>query len=256
MTRRLLAVDVGNTHTTLGLFDGSDLRERWQIATRVARTADELWVMILQFLRNGELDSLKLTAVSIASVVPELTFAYSRMSAERFGIRPLIITADCVRSMRVDYDPPSSVGADRLCGAVAAFSKYGAPLVVVDVGTATVFDVVSADGVYRGGIIAPGLQTGIEALHGKAALLPRVETVFPPSVVGRNTEEAIQSGVLYGAVVMIDGILERIERELGSPTTVVATGGFAEILQPHCRRMEIIEPNLVLEGIRLVTDQQ
>lgn len=256
MTRRLLAVDVGNTHTTLGFFDGGELRERWRIATRVPRTADELWVMILQFLRNGGLDNLKLTAVSIASVVPELTFAYGRMSAERLGIHPLIITADCVRSMRVDYDPPSSVGADRLCGAVAAFAKYGAPLVVVDVGTATVFDVVSEDGVYRGGIIAPGLQTGIEALHGKAALLPRVETVFPSSVVGRNTEEAIQSGVLYGAAVMIDGILERIERELGSPITVVATGGFAEILQSHCRRMETIEPNLVLEGIRLVTDQQ
>jgi type III pantothenate kinase len=256
MTRRLLAVDAGNTHTTLGLFDGDKLRARWRIATRVPRTGDELWVMIMQFLRNGRVDDLKLTAVSIASVVPELTFAYGRMSAERLGIHPLVITAECVPSLRVDYDPPSSVGADRLCGAVAALSKYAAPLVVVDVGTATVFDVVAEDGVYRGGIIAPGLQTGIEALHGKAALLPRVETVFPSSVVGRNTEEAIQSGVLYGAAVMIDGMVEKIEGELGSQITVVATGGFAEVLQPHSRRMENMEPNLVLEGIRLITDQQ
>jgi len=212
--------------------------------------------MIMQFLRNGRMDELILTAVSIASVVPELTFAYSRMSADRLGIRPLVITADCVQSLRVDYNPPSSVGADRLCGAVAALAKYSAPLVVVDVGTATVFDVVGENGVYRGGIIAPGLETGIEALHGKAALLPRVETVFPASVVGRNTEEAIQSGVLYGAVLMIDGMVEKIERELGYPSTVVATGGFAEVLQPHCRRLQNIEPNLVLEGIRLITDQQ
>jgi type III pantothenate kinase len=256
MIRRLLAVDVGNTHTTLGFFEGNELRERWRIATRVPRTGDELWVMILQFLRNGGREDPKLTAVSIASVVPELTYAYTRMSAERLGIKPLVITVDCVRSLRVNYDPPSSVGADRLCGAVAAVSKYHVPLVVLDIGTAMVFDVIGADGAYRGGIIAPGLETGIEALHSKAALLPRVETVFPPSVVGRNTEEAIQSGVLHGAVVMIEGMLERIERELGSRVTVVATGGFAEILQLHCGRMEIVEPNLVLEGIRLITDQQ
>jgi type III pantothenate kinase len=256
MIRRLLAVDVGNTHTTLGLFEGDKLCERWRIATRVPRTGDELWVMILQFLRHGGREDLNLTAVSVASVVPELTYAYSRMSAERLGIKPLMISADCVHSLRVDYDPPSSVGADRLCGAVAAVSKYHAPLIVLDIGTAMVFDVIGADGAYRGGVIAPGLETGIEALHVKAALLPRVETVFPPSVVGRNTEEAIRSGVLFGAATMIEGLIERIERELGSRVTVVSTGGFAEILQPHCGRMEIVEPNLVLDGIRLITDQQ
>jgi type III pantothenate kinase len=256
MRRRLLAVDAGNTHTTLGLFDDGELRDRWRIATRVPRTGDELWMMVVQFLRDGGTHDLTLTAVSIASVVPELTFAYSRMSEERLRVRPLIITAESVRSLRVEYDPPSSVGADRLCGAVAALSRHRAPLVVVDVGTATVFDVVGEGGVYRGGVIAPGLQTGIEALHGKAALLPRVETVFPQSVVGHNTEAAIQSGVLFGAALMIDGMVEKIEHELGSPLTVVGTGGLAELLQSHCHRLKIIEPNLVLEGIRLITDQQ
>ena len=256
MNRKLLAVDAGNTHTTLGLFDRTELCGHWRIATRVPRTADELWVMLLQFLRNSGIDIMSLGAVTISSVVPELTFAYSKMAQDRLHIQPLIINADCVKSLQINYDPPSSVGADRLCGAVAAYAKYSAPLVIVDVGTATVFDIVSRDGVYLGGIIAPGIQTAIETLHGKAALLPRVEAVFPQSVIGRNTESAIQSGVLLGSVVMIDGIIEQIETELKTRVTVVATGGLAEIVRPRCTRLEHIEPHLVLEGIRLITQQQ
>lgn len=256
MKRRLLAVDAGNTHTTLGLFDDGTLHGHWRIATRVPRTGDELWVMLLQFLRNGGIEEASLGAVSISSVVPELTFAYTHMSVDRLGIHPLVITVECVKSLRIDYDPPSSVGADRLCGAVAAFMKYGGPLVIVDVGTATVFDVVSHDAVYLGGIIAPGIQTAIETLHGKAALLPRVETIFPSSVIGRNTESAIQSGVLLGSSIMIDGMIERIEAEMKAKVTVVATGGLAEVVRSKCRRLESVEPHLVLEGIRLITDQQ
>lgn len=256
MDRRLLAVDVGNTHTTLGLFEGSVLRESWRMGSRESRTGDELWVILQQFLNGQSSVKPDLNAISISSVVPELTFSYRRMSEDRFGIHPLVITHDSIKSLRIDYDPPSAVGADRLCGAVAAHSRYGAPLIVVDLGTATVFDVVDSNAVYRGGLIAPGIQTSIEALHGRAALLPRVDTLFPVSVIGGNTEEAIRSGILYGAAITVEGIIKKIEEELGRRAAVVATGGFVEILKPHCIRLENIEPNLVLEGIRIITDQQ
>ena len=256
MSARLLAVDAGNTHTTLGLFDSDTLLGHWRIATRVPRTGDELWVMLLQFLRNGGIEETSLAAVSISSVVPELTYAYTRMAVDRLRVSPLVISAENVNMLRIDYNPPSSVGADRLCGAVAAYVKYGGPIVIVDVGTATVFDVISRDATYLGGIIAPGIQTAIESLHGKAALLPRVEVVFPPSVIGRNTETAIQSGVLLGSSIIIEGMIERIEQEMKEKVKVVATGGLAEVVKSKCRRLETIEPHLVLEGIRLITDQQ
>jgi type III pantothenate kinase len=253
---RLLAVDAGNTHTTLGLFDGATLTEHWRMATRVARTSDELWIFLRQFLQSAAIDVATVDAVAISSVVPELTSAYSQMTWQRLRMTPLVITWDKIRRLRIDYDPPSSVGADRLCGAVAAFEKYGGPLVVVDLGTATVFDVISADAVYRGGLIAPGLITAVEALHRSAALLPRVELVAPPEVVGRTTQSAIQAGVFFGAVEMIEGILRRMTATLEGKMTVVATGGFSDLLKPHCPRIDAVEPDLVLEGIRLIAEQQ
>ncbi|RPH94085.1 type III pantothenate kinase [candidate division KSB1 bacterium] len=256
MTLRLLAVDVGNTHTTIGLFDEKKLTERWRMATRVARTADELWVFLLQFLHHRNILENTLSAVAISSVVPELTFAYAQMCRDRLGKPPFVITHERVHSLKIDYDPPSSVGADRLCGAVAAYAKYGGPLVIVDLGTATVFDVVDDKAVYRGGLILPGIQTSVEALHQKAALLPRVELTYPAELVGRTTEAAIQSGVLVSAVVTIDAIVEKIQHQYSKPLKVVATGGFAEMLQPHCRTLDHVEPNLVLEGIRLIAEQQ
>ncbi len=256
MSGRLLAVDAGNTHTTLGLFDGGTLAEHWRMATRVARTGDELWIFLRQFLQSANIDVRTVDSVAISSVVPELTAAYALMTRHRLKLAPLVITWEKVHRLRIDYDPPSSVGADRLCGAVAAFEKYGGPLVVVDLGTATVFDVVSADGVYRGGLIAPGLITAIESLHRTAALLPRVELVAPAEVVGRTTQSAIQSGVFFGAVDMIEGIIARIAATLDGHLTVVATGGFSDILKPHCPSIHAVEPDLVLEGIRLIAEQQ
>ncbi|HEY3294212.1 MAG TPA: type III pantothenate kinase [bacterium] len=256
MSRRLLAIDIGNTHTTLGLFDGVSLRECWRMATRAARTGDELWISLRQFFEGSGVDLQALDAVSISSVVPDLTAAYVSMSKSRLRLEPLVIRADSVRNLRIAYDPPASVGPDRLCGAVAAFAKYGGPLVVVDLGTATVFDVVSADAVYLGGLIAPGLMTALESLHTKAALLPRVEPEFPQKVIGGNTVTAIQSGILNGAVEMVNGLVARIELEVGMAVNVIGTGGFALLLQPHCARMRHVEPDLVLDGIRLITDQQ
>ena len=243
---RLLAIDVGNTQITLGLFEGGTLVRQGSIPTQESHTTDGLW-------GEGLAGSDR---VSIASVVPEKTQILADLIEAQHGIHPLIITADVIRSLRIQYDPPSSVGADRLCGAVAAFKKFGGPVVVVDVGTATVFDVISAEAVYLGGLIAPGVRTAIDSLHRKAALLPLVEAVFPPSLIGGDTVSAIQSGVLNGTVEMVNGIIARIEQQAGSRVKVVATGGFAGLLRPHCNRMEFLEPDLVLEGIRLITEEQ
>lgn len=256
MTPRLLAVDVGNTHTTLGLFDGAVLMQRWRMATRVARTGDELWILLRQFHEGSGMDIRSVQAVTISSVVPELMLAYSEMAVTRLGIQPLVICADTVHSLQIHYDPPTSVGADRLCGAVAAFAKFGGPVVVVDFGTATVFDVISAAGVYLGGLIAPGLNTALESLHSRAALLPRVEPVFPPKILGTDTVAAIQSGILNGTVEIVNGLVARIEGELGAQVKVVATGGFASLLKPRCKAIQFVEPDLVLEGIRLITGEQ
>jgi type III pantothenate kinase len=253
---RLLAVDAGNTHTTLGLFDGAVLAEHWRMATRVARTSDELWVFLRQFLQSANIIVQSVESVAISSVVPELTAAYAQMTRNRLKLEPIVITWEQIRSLRIDYDPPSSVGADRLCGAVAAFEKYGGPLIVVDLGTATVFDVISAEGVYRGGLIAPGLITAIESLHRSAALLPKVELAAPSEVVGKTTQSAIQAGVFYGAIEMIEGILARVAGTLEGKIKVVATGGFSDILKPYCPSIQAIESDLVLEGIRLIAEQQ
>lgn len=256
MTRCLLAVNVGNTQTTVGFYEGDRLLERWRIATRVARTGDELWTFLRQFLEGSGLMSKPLQAVAISSVVPELTLAYSRMAEERLNIQPLVVSHKTVHSLTIRYEPPGAVGADRLCGSVAAFKKYGGPLIIVDLGTATVFDVVDENAVYLGGVIAPGLLTAMESLHTRTALLPRVDIEFPAEVIGTTTEKAIQSGLLYGSIEMINGILRRIEQQLGRKAIVVGTGGFATMLQPHCPSLSHVEPDLVLEGIRLICEQQ
>jgi type III pantothenate kinase len=222
----------------------------------VARTGDELWSFLRQFFAGSNLDYRVIESVAISSVVPELTHTFSQMAREWMHLDPLVITHQVVHSLRIDYDPPSSVGADRLCGSVAAFTKYGGPLTIVDLGTATVFDIVSEQGVYLGGIIAPGLLTAMESLHSRTALLPRVELKFPETVIGRTTEGAIQSGLLYGAVETVSGILRRVNLQLGRKTTVVATGGFAGIVQAQCPEIGHVEPDLVLDGIRLIHEQQ
>jgi type III pantothenate kinase len=256
VSHRLLAVDVGNTQITIGLFDGAVLVERWHMATRVARTGDELWVFLRQCFEAGGASLADLERVSISSVVPELTLACAHMARTRLGVEPLIIRAAMVHSLTVRYDPPESVGPDRLCGAVAACARYGTPAIVVDLGTATVFDVISKDFVYLGGLIAPGMMTAIESLHTRAALLPRVEPEFPSQLIGSNTVTAIQSGILNGAMEMVNGLLSRIMADVGPDAKVIGTGGFAALMQPHCPALQFIEPDLVLEGIRLITDEQ
>ena len=252
MNRRLLAIDIGNSQTTVGLFDGDRLLDTWRLSTRVPRTVDELWIVLDHLIVAHP----RPTTAAISSVVPELTRLYTSLIRDRLGVEPLVIGAACVRSLKVDYDPPSAVGADRLCGAVAGFKEVGGPLILVDLGTATVFDVVTADGVYRGGLIAPGLLTAAESLHRAAALLPVVDLQFPPGIVGSSTEAAIQSGILHGALAMIDGIVDRIQSTLATRAHVIATGGLAGLLQKHSRTIERVEPDLVLRGIRYVSEEQ
>lgn len=248
----LLAIDVGNTHTVLGVFEGVQLLDSWRMATRVARTADEAWVLASQFLALAKIESSLITGVAISSVVPEMTAVYGHASRQRLDLEPLIISAKTVPWLKILYKNPAQVGADRLCNAVAAFEKFGGPLVIIDFGTATTFDVVAENGDYLGGIIGPGLETATASLHHQAAKLPKVDLAFPQTVIGRSTEKSIQSGVLFGAIEMVEGLVRRICEEISGNVKVIATGGLASLVLSRSSMKAAIEPDLVLEGIRII----
>ena len=248
----LLAIDVGNTETLIGVFPGDELRWHWRMATRPDRTADELALLFGGFL---ELEGLsfdqEITGVSLASVVPRQTQALREMVPRYFGFPPVVVEPGTKTGMPILYDNPKEVGADRIANAVAANARYGAPVIVVDLGTATNFDVVSANGEYLGGVLAPGLQVSADALFARTARLPRVELVPPRSVVAKTTVESLQAGLIYGTVDMIDGLVERIQKEVGVGE-VVATGGLAPIVAGESRTITQHEPWLTLEGLRLI----
>jgi type III pantothenate kinase len=264
----LLAIDVGNTHTVVGLFDGDHLADHWRIATNAERTSDELALMIQQFLgfhgfsfafsgagpggaSRGE-DSI--TGVAISSGVPMVT-AQLRLMAERYlGISALVLEPGVRSGMPILYDNPKEVGADRIANAVGAFERYGGPVICVDFGTATTIEAVSANGEYLGGSIFPGIEISLDALFGRAAGLRRIELVEPRSVIGKTTVESIQSGVIYGYSAQVDGLVDRFIAELG-PCTVIATGGLAELIIPHTRTVEHFEPWITLEGLRIIHER-
>ncbi|MFH1010304.1 MAG: type III pantothenate kinase [bacterium] len=250
-----LAIDIGNTHTVAGAFQGERLLDSWRMATRVARTADEVWVLLNQFLKAANIEVGQIAGVAISSVVPEMTTVYARAAEHRFTCKPLIISVEAVPWLKVRYDNPEQVGNDRLCNAVAAFAKFGGPTIIIDFGTATTFDIVAANGDYLGGLIAPGLETAAASLHHQAAKLPKVELAFPQKVIGCSTEKSIQSGILFGTVEMVEGLVKRIWTELSEPTKVVATGGLATLIFAHAKLDAFIEPDLVLEGIRIINDR-
>lgn len=251
----LLAIDVGNTETVLGVFQGADLTWHWRIATRAERTADELALLFGGFLEQQGLSfSRQITGVTLASVVPDQTQALREMVDRYFHFPPVVLEPGIRTGMPILYDNPKEVGADRIANAVAAYEKYGGPAVVVDMGTATTFDVISGDGEYVGGVIAPGIRVSAEALFGATARLTRVEIVPPRSVIGKNTVESIQSGLVLGTASMIDGIVERIEKDLGD-ATVVATGGLAVLVIDLCASIDHHDPWLTLEGLRLIYER-
>jgi type III pantothenate kinase len=244
----LLAVDVGNTQTVVGLFNGDRLGENWRLATDLTRTADELGVLL-----SGMLDLDTVEGVCLATSVPPLIREWERL-AERWTQSPILVVGPGVKTgIPVRYDDPREVGPDRIVNAVAAKTRYGAPCVVVDFGTSTNFDVVSVEGEYVGGVLAPGIEISMEALFARAARLVKVDYVEPPSVIGKTTVGGLQSGLVYGFAGQVDGIVERIRGELEAPRApVVATGGLAELVAPHSSAIEVVDPFLTLEGLRLV----
>src|SRR5215212_3909405 len=243
----LLAVDIGNTQTVLGLFDDSRLGEHWRVATDVRRTGDEIGVML-----DGFLDFDRIEGVCLASTVPPLLREYE-IVAERWVRAELLALGPGVKTgIPIRYDDPREVGPDRIANAVAARERYGAPCVVVDFGTSTNFDVVSPQGEYVGGVLAPGIEISMDALFARAARLVKVDFSAPASVIGKTTVGGLQSGLVYGFAGQVDGIVGRIREELGVDAPTVATGGLADLIAPHARTLDRVDPDLTLEGLRIV----
>ena len=242
----LLAVDVGNTQTVFGLFDGDRLVDEWHVATEAQRTGDELGVLLRNFLDLGPVDGF-----CLSSSVPRLVREYEQLAA-RLDKRLLVVGPGTRTGIAILYDDPREVGPDRIMNAVAARDRYGAPAIVVDFGTSTNFDVVSAAGEFIGGVLAPGIEISMDALFARAARLVKVDYAEPPSVIGKSTAAALRSGLVYGFAGQVDGIVAAIRRELGADAPVIATGGLAELIAPHTSSVSKIDPTLTLEGLRLV----
>jgi type III pantothenate kinase len=251
----LLAVDVGNTETVLGIFRGEELEHTWRVSTRAERTADELGLLFDGFLQQrGMSFESQVTGLVVASVVPDVTQAIREMAQRYLPMPPVIVGPGTKTGVPVLTDNPREVGADRVVNSLAAFERFGGPAIVVDFGTATNFDVVSAKGEFLGGVIAPGVQASAESLFSRTARLTRVELVAPSSVIGKSTVDAIQSGLIFGTAGQVDAVVERIRAELGEAQSI-ATGGLAPVVMPHCRNIDRLEPWLTLEGLRLIFER-
>jgi type III pantothenate kinase len=251
----LLAIDAGNTNLVFALVDGGEIKARWRIATDPRRTADQYSVWLHQLLELEGFSKSDVDAVIIGTVVPRALHNLEVLSAKYFGVQPMIAGQDrAAWPIVLDVEEPQSVGADRALNAIAAHAKHKGDLVVIDFGTATTFDVVDGDGAYKGGIIAPGINLSIDALVNAAAMLPRVAIDAPESdtVIGRTTESQMIIGIYWGYVAMIEGLTERLQRELGRPVTVVATGGLADLFDKHTKAFDAIEPDLTIQGLSLL----
>jgi type III pantothenate kinase len=247
---KLLAVDAGNTQTVFGLYEDGTLLEHWRVATEAQRTGDELGALVGRFIDLASVDG-----VCLSSTVPPLIREYE-IFAERWAKAPLLVMGPGVRTgIGIRYDDPREVGPDRIANAVAAKERHGAPCIVVDFGTSTNFDVVSPAGEYVGGVLAPGIEISMDALFQRAARLVKVDFAEPPSVIGKTTATALQSGLVYGFAGQVDGIVEAIRGELGAEAQVVATGGLAELIAPHSKTIGKIDPLLTLEGLRIVWER-
>jgi len=251
----LLVIDIGNTNTSLGVFDGENLTANWRLTTARERTGDEWGVHTRNLFALAGLDFKSIDAIAIASVVPPLNFTLKRMAEVYFRVTPLFVDHTIETGVPILYQPPSDVGADRIVDAVAAIHKYGAPCIVVDFGTATTFDAINVTGEYLGGVITPGITISSDALFERAAKLPRVEIKRPEKVIGSATVEAMQSGLYYGYVGLVDDILRRMIDELGGSPRVIATGGLAPLIAKGSRYVEIVDETLTLEGLRLVYER-
>lgn len=248
----ILLIDVGNTNIVIGLHNGNAITHSWRIWTLRNRTSDELGLMVKQLLEDANINVRQIDGVAIACVVPPLMIAFKEMSAKYFKCSPFIIEPGIKTGIPIIYDNPKEIGADRIVNAVATFKEYGAPAVVIDFGTATTFDVISEKGEYIGGVIAPGIIISSEALFQYAARLPRVEIVDPKSVIGKNTITAMQAGIFYGYIGLVNEITTRILKELNKECKFIATGGLAEMVAPYCQYNPVIDLDLTLKGIKLL----
>jgi len=248
----LLAIDVGNTVTTLGVFEGDELRATWHIATNIHRKADEHAALLLNLLHHQGLDTSAINEAALCSVVPPVIATYEDLLQRYFHVSPLVVGAGVKTGVRIRMDNPREVGADRIVDAAAAHHLYGGPVIITDLGTATTFDAVSKEGDYLGGAIAPGINIATEALFQQAAMLPRVELVRPKHAIGTNTIAAMQSGIIFGYVGLIEGIIARFQRELGGKAKVVATGGYAELIAKETKAIDVVNLDLTLIGLRLI----
>ena len=252
----LLVIDVGNTNTVLGIYVGRELRGPWRLSTSRTQTADEYGILIRNLLALDGMQPDSVRHMMVASVVPPLNSVIEEMAQKYFGLEPVFLGPGTRTGMAIHYDNPQEVGADRIANGVAAYEKYGGPCVIVDFGTAITFDVVSAEGEYLGGVIAPGIGIAAEALFQRAARLPRVEIREPETLIGTNTVSSMQSGLFYGAVGMVDGILDRLFAAVGKGSKIVATGGQANLVASASRYKPPVDPSLTLEGLRIIHERR
>lgn len=248
----LFTIDIGNTNITLGLYDGDKLGPRWRLATNHDRMPDEYGILILNLFRHSGIAVKDVSAIAMASVVPPLTGTLEQACTKYLGRAPLVVDAGTKTGVRVRYDDPSQVGADRVVDAAAVHKLYGGPACVVDFGTATTFDAISAEGDYLGGAIAPGIAIAADALFQKTAKLPKVDLQRPPSAIGRNTVHSLQSGLLFGYVALVEGMVARFRAELGPEMKVIGTGGLAELIARETKVIDILAPWLTLDGLRII----
>ncbi len=251
----LLAVDIGNTQTHIGCFEGSELTESWRVATDASATADELALAISGLCDLRSIEFSRFDSAIVSSVVPRLAAEYRRMCESYLGRDCLVVGPALRTGMSIRTESPHEVGADRIVNAVAAYERFGGACIVVDFGTAITYDAISEAGEYLGGLIAPGIEISIEALASRAAKLPEIEIVKPEAVIGRNTAQSIQAGIVYGFAGQIDGVTRRLLAELGEGTDVVATGGYASAIVPFCNEIDEVDDMLTLRGLLLIRER-
>lgn len=248
----LLAIDIGNTQVVAGLYTGVEWIANWRMSSLVQRTEDENWLIFRSLCADQGIDWRQITGVALSSVVPNVTQTFQHMASKYLKLEPVVVNARLDLGIRILYDNPLAVGADRLCNAVAGYARWGGPLIILDFGTATTFDVISASGEYMGGIIAPGVQTTATVLHQVASLLPRVELKFPPKIIATNTETSIQAGLMFGTIDMVNGLIRRIKAEFTTEVRTVATGGLARMIVPRLESVQFLEPMLTLDGLAII----
>lgn len=246
----LLAIDIGNTNVVIGFYEGEKLLTSLRFATDHARTADESALLLSQFMQIKGLGGVD--GIALATVVPRLDPVFQQMSKTHLGIEPLVVHAGLKFNIRFDYPHPNEIGTDRICNSVAAFARFGGPAIVVDFGTATTFDVISKDGAYLGGVIAPGIETAQSALAHRAAQLFKISFEAPKSPIGKSTEEAMKAGFYLGAVGQADYIIEQLQKAMGSSPRIVATGGLASLIAPASKYIRDVLPDITLDGLRLI----